>query len=91
LDGPLKVLRGLSPDDIEASIDITEFDARPPGTHRKTLSMGGLPPGVGLVRTRPKSHLVTTAPRVTAVGSSPNLEADPSDTGSSNPVKGDKG
>ena len=91
LDGPLKVLRGLSPDEIEASIDVTEFDGQPPGTHRKTLTMGGLPPGVGLVRTRPKSFLVTTEPRAAPAGAAPVVAPASADPAPSKPPQGDKG
>ena len=63
LEGPLNVLRSLDPGDLEADIEIKDLDDKPPGTHRRKLTVGGLPASVKLLRTRPKSFHVTTKQR----------------------------
>jgi len=62
LEGPLKQFRTLKAEDILAFVEAEELDGRPPGTHRRPLRVDNLPPGVELVRSRPKVFHVTTKP-----------------------------
>jgi YbbR domain-containing protein len=63
LEGPLKALQDLQASDIEALVSVDGLDDKPPGAHRRKLTVSNLPRGVELVRTRPKAIQVTTKPR----------------------------
>ena len=62
MEGPLKQFRTLQPEDVLAYVDVEDLDARPPGTYRRRLKVDNLPPGVELLRSRPKVFHVTTKP-----------------------------